>query len=67
MVNPEKSKKKGGIQVCALFPPDVYQDIEFIMKTDKRWFKETDFIREAVSEKIERWKKEHPTAVSLEK
>ncbi len=60
MVNPEKSKKKGGVQVCVLFTPAVYDDIVHIMNIENRWFKETDFVRDAVNEKIERWKREHP-------
>ncbi len=59
MVNPEKSRKKGGIQVCVLFPDSVYDDMTHIMAKDKRYFKETDFIRKSVEEKIERWKSEN--------
>lgn len=59
MVNPEKSRKKGGIQVCTLFPDNVYEDIVRIMAEEKRYFKETDFIRKSVEEKIERWKSEN--------
>ncbi len=60
MVNPEKSRKKGGVQVCVLFPDSVYDDIVLIIETEKRYFKETDFIRKSVEEKIERIKKENP-------
>ena len=59
MVNPERSKKKGGVQVCVLFTPAIYDDIIQIMKIENRWFKETDFVRDAVNEKLDRWKKEH--------
>lgn len=60
MVNPEKSRKKGGVQVCVLFPFHIYDEIFLIMKKQKDWFKEADFIREAVKEKIEKWKIENP-------
>lgn len=60
MVNPEKSRKKGGVQVCVLFPFNVYDEMFLIMKRQKNWFKEADFIREAVKEKIEKWKIENP-------
>ncbi|MEM3845484.1 MAG: hypothetical protein QXU98_07270 [Candidatus Parvarchaeota archaeon] len=59
MVNPDKSRKKNGIQVCVLFPFDTYNTIISIMSRDRSWFKEADFIRDAVKEKIERWNKEH--------
>ena len=55
-----KSIKKSGVQVCTVFLFSQYEDIKLIMKKEGRWFKETDFIREAVQEKIEKWKKENP-------
>ncbi len=60
MVNPEKSRKKNGIQICAVFPFQVYNDIVKMMEFEGRYFKETDFVREAVNEKIDRIKKENP-------
>ena len=61
MVNPKKSRKKNGIQVCILFPLAIYDDITKIMHIENKWIKEDDFIRKAVNEKIERWKKELPS------
>ncbi len=55
-----KSIKKSGVQICTVFLFPQYDDIKLIMKKEGRWFKETDFIREAVQEKIEKWKKENP-------
>lgn len=40
-------------------PIGLYEDMKKIVEKEGKWMSEPDFIREAVREKIERWKKEH--------
>jgi UTP:GlnB (protein PII) uridylyltransferase len=42
------------------FPEGTVEDINRMMKVERRWMNVQEFIRDAVNEKIERWKKEHP-------
>ena len=48
------------MQVSVTFPFAVYNELEELVKREKRWFSEPDFIREAVNEKLQRWKHDHP-------
>ncbi len=51
-----KQKPKITLQI----PEGLLNEINNIMKIDDKWITVQDFIREAIKEKIERWKKEHP-------
>ena len=42
------------------FPEGTVEDINRMMKVERRWMNVQEFIRDAVNEKIERWKREHP-------
>ncbi|MHB8430183.1 MAG: hypothetical protein ACYDDZ_06585 [Acidimicrobiales bacterium] len=46
--------------VTVSLPEGIYSDMIGVIETDRRWFDRVEFVREAVKEKIERWKKEHP-------
>lgn len=35
-------------------------EIESIVNVEQSWLSSQEFVRDAVKEKIERWKKEHP-------
>ncbi len=50
---------KDGVQVNTLFPEGIIKEIEEIIRKDRKWLSTQDFIRYAVAEKIERWKKEN--------
>ena len=41
------------------FPEGTVEDINRMMKAERRWMNIQEFIRDAVNEKIDRWKKEH--------
>ncbi len=41
-------------------PIGLYEEMMNIIKTEKKWNSPQQFIQNALSEKIERWKKEHP-------
>ncbi|MGC8981908.1 MAG: ribbon-helix-helix domain-containing protein, partial [Minisyncoccia bacterium] len=51
-----KAKPKITLQI----PEGLLKEINEIMKIDDKWITIQDFVREAIKEKIERWKKEHP-------
>ncbi|WP_428086275.1 hypothetical protein [Caldisericum sp.] len=46
--------------VLLKLPKGIYDNILEIMKVENSWLTPQDFIKEAIKEKIERWKKEHP-------
>jgi len=46
--------------VMLKLPIGTYKDILNIMKIENKWLTPQDFIKVALSEKIDRWKKENP-------
>ncbi len=55
-----KRSDVGYQKVGVTIPDGVYREMIEIVESERRWFDRVEFIREAVKEKIERWKKEHP-------
>ncbi len=55
-----KRSEVGYQKVGITLPDGVYEEMVTIIETDRRWFDRVEFIREAVKEKIERWRKDHP-------
>lgn len=55
-----KRSAVGYEKVGITLPDGIYEEMVAIIETDRRWFDRVEFVREAVKEKIERWKKEHP-------
>jgi len=49
-----------GEKVNVLIPEGMIEAIENILKVDQSWISKQEFIRQAIQEKIDRWKKEHP-------
>lgn len=48
-----------GQKIGVLIPEGMINQIENIMEKDPSWISMQEFIRQAVSEKIDRWHKEH--------
>ena len=48
------------IQVNVRLPIGIYGEIIRIMNNEKKWNSPQRYIQDALNEKIERWKKEHP-------
>lgn len=48
-----------GEKIGILVPEGMMQKIAQIMERDPSWISTQEFIRQAVSEKIDRWYKEH--------
>jgi hypothetical protein len=48
------------IQVNVRLPIGIYGEIIRIMSSEKKWNSPQQYIQDALNEKIERWKKEHP-------
>ncbi len=48
------------IQVNVRLPIGIYDEIIRIMNNEKKWNSPQQYIQDALNEKIERWKKEHP-------
>ena len=57
-----KPKKKvlPRVSVAARFERGYYEDLVRIIDADDHYNRFGDFVREAVLEKIDRWKKDHP-------
>ena len=49
-----------GEKINILIPEGMIEAIENILKVDQSWISKQEFIRQAIQEKIDRWKKEHP-------
>jgi len=49
-----------GVKIGILIPEGMIEAIENILKVDQSWISKQEFIRQAIQEKIDRWKKEHP-------
>jgi Arc/MetJ-type ribon-helix-helix transcriptional regulator len=49
-----------GEKVNVLFPSKAFEEMTEIVETKGKWISVQEFIREAVSEKIDRIKKENP-------
>ena len=47
-------------KLTVTIPFDLYRDVEAIVIGGKRWISEVDFIRHAVANEVDRWKREHP-------
>ncbi len=47
-------------KVSTTMPEDDFDDMVRIIETDRRWVDVADFVRQAVREKVDRWKREHP-------
>ena len=41
-------------------PDGLYEEMIRVIDNERRWVDRVEFIREAIKEKLERWKKEHP-------
>ena len=50
-------------KVTIAFPKGMLSEIESIIDREQSWLSMQEFVRDAVKEKIERWKKEHPPKV----
>ena len=48
------------IQVNVRLPIGIYGEIIRIMNNEKKWNSPQQYIQDALNEKIERWKREHP-------
>ena len=48
-----------GVKVGVLIPDGMLRQVEEIMDKDPSWISTQEFIRQAVSEKIERWHRDH--------
>ena len=48
------------IQVNVRLPIGIYDEIIRTMNNEKKWNSPQQYIQDALNEKIERWKKEHP-------
>ena len=48
-----------GEKINVLIPEGMVKQIEAIMDKDPSWISMQEFIRQAVSEKIERWRRDH--------
>lgn len=59
MIMPKKPYVKT-YQVNIRLPEGFYNEIIEIMNIEKKWNSPQQFIQDAINEKIERWKKEHP-------
>ena len=42
------------------FPQGMIREMESIMSIEQSWLSAQEFIRDAIKEKIERWKRDHP-------
>ncbi len=40
-------------------PLELYTDVQQIVKSGRRWISEADFVRHAVANEVDRWKREH--------
>ncbi len=47
-------------KITIAFPKGMLTEIESIVNVEQSWLSSQEFVRDAVKEKIERWKKEHP-------
>ncbi|MGC8585834.1 MAG: hypothetical protein ACP5L4_06975 [Thermoplasmata archaeon] len=47
-------------QINLRLPEGLYEEMMKIMNIEKKWNSPQQFIQDALNEKIERWKKEHP-------
>ena len=43
-------------KLTVTLPESLYRDVETIVLTGKRWISEVDFVRQAVSDQVDRWK-----------
>lgn len=48
-----------GVKLGILVPEGMINQIEQIMERDPSWISTQEFIRQAISEKIDKWYKEH--------
>jgi hypothetical protein len=48
-----------GQKINILIPEGMIKQIEEIMKRDPSWISTQEFIRQAISEKVERWYSDH--------
>jgi hypothetical protein len=55
-----KKKVLPKVSVAARIERGYYEDVVRIIDADDHYNRLGDFVREAVFEKIERWKKDHP-------
>lgn len=53
---PPKTKGK---QVNIYFPEGLYDEMTNVMERANNWMNVQEFVRDAVKEKIDRWKKDH--------
>ena len=56
-----KRRTVAGYQKVGVTLPDgLYEEMIRVIDNERRWVDRVEFIREAIKEKLERWKKEHP-------
>lgn len=60
-----KKTRAGVVSVSVTIPEGVYADMIRIVETERRWTDRVDFAREAIKEKVEREKREHPLGLPL--
>lgn len=66
MTGKKLAKVGGGSRlprVSATLPPSEFRELMLIIERGGEWIDSADFTREAIREKAERWKREHPLGV----
>ena len=56
----EKRTKSPIVSFGVTLPEGVYEELVAVIETGRRWQDRVEFTREAIKEKLDRWKKEHP-------
>lgn len=56
----DEGEKTDTKQITLKMPMELYREIEWIMQRQKSYFYPQEFIRDAIGEKIQKWKDEHP-------
>lgn len=47
-------------KVSTTLPPAEHEELLSVINASERWIDPADFARQAIREKLERWKREHP-------
>ena len=51
------------VQVGLKLPIGLFNELIYIMNEEQKWNSPQQFIQDALNEKIDRWKREHPPKV----
>ena len=46
-------------KLTVTLPEELYREVEAIVGGGKRWISEVDFVRHAVANEVDRWRREH--------